>query len=177
MIHRLRTVALATALTAILAVPAAVEAQVALANVRVHATIESVDRDNRMFTLRGPQGNLFERTVPEDMPGFGARRPGDEVTIMFLYEVGLHLRKPGAPLPNLSEIDAPPGVTLIVHTVATEVSQVDASEQAVSLRSLSGPGMEATFRLPAGFSLSDFAEGDVVDVTYVVPEVVSLEAR
>ena len=177
MTTRIRSVALAAAMAGLLAVPVAVQAQVALANVRVNAQVEGVDQQNRTLTLRGPQGNLFERRVPDDMPGFGARRPGDEVTIMFLYEVGLHLRKPGAPLPNLAEIDAPAGVTLIVHTVATEVSQVDSGEQAVSLRSRSGPGMEATFRLPAGMALSDFAVGDIVDVTYVVPEVVQVETR
>lgn len=177
MTTRIRSVALAAAMAGLLAVPVAVQAQVALTNVRVHAVIESVDQANRMLTLRGPQGHLFERRVPEDMPGFGARRPGDEVTIMFLYEVGLHLRKPGAPLPDLSQIEVPEGMTTIVATVETEVSQVDASEQAISLRSRSGPGMEGTFRLPAGMALSDFAEGDIVDVTYVVPEVVQVETR
>ena len=177
MTNGIRITTLAAAVAALSLGPTEAEAQVALANVRIHAQVESVNHDDRTFVLRGPQGHLMERRVPDDMPGFGARRAGDEVVVTFLFEVGLHLHKPGAPLPDLSAIRAPAGVTLIVDTVTGEVSQVDATESAVSLRSISGPGMEATFRVPAGLSLSDFAVGDRVDVTYVIPDVVSLENR
>ncbi|MEJ2540097.1 MAG: hypothetical protein P8188_09025 [Gemmatimonadota bacterium] len=177
MINRLRIAALSVALTAVLTVPAALDAQVALANVRVHAEIDAIDRDTRTLILRGPNGGLIERSVPEDMPGFGARRPGDEVTVMFLEQVGIHMRKPGAPLPDLTQINVPAGLVSILRAMETEVTQVDASENAVSLRSRQGPGLEATFRLPAGLALSDFAVGDIIDVAYVIPEVITLESR
>jgi hypothetical protein len=157
------------------ALPAA--AQVTLANVRVHAEIDSVDRENRTLVLRGPSGAMFERRVPEDMSGFNARTPGEEVTVMFLNEIGLHLRKPGASLPNLSEMDVPPGVPTIMRVIEAEVTQIDQTESAVSLKSAAGPSIEATFRLPPGLSLSDFAVGDRIDVAYVIPEVVSVESR
>ena len=177
MTNGIRITTLAVAVAALALVPVQAAAQVTMANVRIHAEIESVDHDNHSFILRGPQGHLMERRVPDDMPGFGARRAGDEVVVTFLHQVGIHLHKPGAPLPNLSEIQAPARVVLIVDTVTGEVSQVDATEQAISFRSTSGPGMEATIRLPAGLSLSDFAVGDLVDVTYVIPDMVSVENR
>lgn len=150
-------------------------AQVTLANVRVDAEIESVDRANRTLMLRGPSGNLFERALPTDMSF--SPSAGETVTITFLNEIGLHLRRPGASLPNLSEMDVPPGVPTIMRVVEAEVTQIDSSESAVSLKNVAGPSMEATFRLPAGLSLSDFNVGDRLDVAYVFPEVVSVEGN
>ncbi len=47
----------------------------------------------------------------------------------------------------------------------------------MSIQNTVGPRIEATFRLPAGMSLSDFNVGDRMDVAYVFPEVVSVENR
>jgi hypothetical protein len=175
--YRVGFAAVLAAAVGLATVPETAAAQVALANVRVHAEIDRVDRENRTLVLRGPSGNLFERRVPEDMSGFAARSPGEEVTVMFLSEIGLHLRKPGASLPNLSELDVPPGVPTVMRVIEAEVTQIDRTESAVSLKSTAGPSIEATFRLPPGLSLSDFTVGDRIDVAYVFPEVVSVETR
>ncbi len=177
MTHRVWFAALAAVAVGLTATPSMASAQVTLANVRVHAEIDSVDRENRTLMLRGPSGNLFERRVPDDMAGFGARSPGESVTVTFLNEIAIHLRRPGAPLPDLSEIDVPPGVPTVMRVIEAEVTQIDSSESAVSLKNVAGPSIEATFRLPAGLSLSDFNVGDRIDVAYVFPEVVGLESR
>lgn len=155
--------------------PSDATAQVTLANVRVDAEIESVDRDSRTLVLRGPSGNVFQRALPADVSFIP--RAGETVTVTFLNEIGLHLRKPGASLPNLSEMDVPGGVPTIMRVIEAEVTQIDSSESAVSLKNLAGPDIEATFRLPPGLSLSDFNVGDRIDVAYVFPEVVSVEGN
>lgn len=156
--------------------PVQAAAQVTLANVRVDAEIDRVDRANRVLTLRGPSGGVFERAVPADM-NINARSAGETVTVTFLNEIAIHLRRPGAALPDLSELDVPPGVPTIMRVVETEVTQIDQAESAVSLKAVLGPSLEATFRLPPGLSLSDFSVGDRIDVAYVFPEVVSVEGR
>ena len=177
MTYRVWFAALAVAAVGFAMVPSNAAAQVVLANVRVPAEIDSVDRDNRTLMLRGPSGNIFERRVPDEMQGFGARQPGETVTVTFLNQIAIHLRRPGAALPDLSEMEVPPGVPTIMRVIETEVIQIDTSESAISLKAAAGPDIEATFRLPAGMSLSDFAVGDRIDVAYVFPEVVSLEGR
>lgn len=177
MTYRAWSAGLAAVALAFTMMPSTATAQVTLANVRVDAEIDSVDRENRTLMLRGPSGNMFERRVPDDMAGFGARQPGETVTVTFLAEIAIHLRRPGAPLPDLSELDVPPGVPTIMRSIETSVTQVDASENAVSVKGMAGPSVEATFRLPPGLSLSEFNVGDPIDVVYVFPEVVGVEGR
>lgn len=167
--------ALAVAAVGLIAIPSDAAAQVTLANVRVHAEIVSVDRGDRTLMLRGPSGNVFERALPAEMNAIP--RPGETVTVTFLNEIAIHLRRPGAPLPNLSELDVPSNLPTIMRVIETEVTQIDTAESAVSLKNVVGPSIEATFRLPAGLSLSDFSVGDRIDVAYVFPEVVSVEGN
>jgi hypothetical protein len=175
MTHRIRTTAMALAIAGLAAAAATVEAQVVPANVRVHAEIEAIDQDTRTLTLRGPLGNLFVRRVPADMPGFSTRYVGEGVTVTFLSEIALHLRKPGAALPDLSQITVPVGVPTIMRVMETEITQIDATESAVSVKGAGTWDYEATFRVPTGLSLGDFAVGDRIDVAYVFPEIVSVE--
>jgi hypothetical protein len=57
----------------------------------------------------------------------------------------------------------------------TEITQIDATESAVSVKGAGTWDYEATFRVPTGLSLGDFAVGDRIDVAYVFPEIVSVE--
>ena len=177
MTYRIRATAIALTFAALAAVPAIVEAQVTQANVRVKADIEAIDRDTRTLTLRGPVGNLFERRVPDDMPGFSTRHVGEGVTVTFPGEIAVHVRKPGRPLPDLSQLDVPAGVPIIMRVLEAEITQLDPAESAVSLKSVGSWDIEATFLVPAGLSMSDFAVGDRIDVAYVFPEMVSVEER
>ena len=166
---------LAFAALALPAIPSSASAQVVLANVRVRAEIDRIDRESRTLFLRGPNGGVFERRVPDEMGNFGGLQPGEMVTVTFLNEIGLHLREPGAPLPDLSEMDVPANRSTILNVIQARVTQVDASENAVSLMSLAGRSIEATFRVPPELSLSEFAVGDEIDVAYVFPDVVGVE--
>ena len=173
--HRARITALTLAIAGFAIAPAAVEAQVTLANVRTRAVIEAIDYQSRALTLRGSQGSLTEHTVPADLQGFNEFQIGDRVTVMFLHELALHLRRPGSAMPDLSEMSAPSGRATEMHTMEAEVTLIDPAVPAISIKSDSGE--EATFRLPRGMSLDDFAVGDLMDVTYIIPEVISLANR
>ena len=133
MTHRIRTTAMVMTIVGLVAAPAAVEAQVTPANVRLDTEIEAIDQDTRTLTLRGPNGSLFERRVPDDMPGFRTRHVGEGVTVTFLTKIGLHLRKAGASLPDLTELDVPGGVPVIMRVIETEVTQIDARAAAVEI--------------------------------------------
>ena len=173
--HRIRTTAMALAIAGLVAVPAVVEAQVTQANVRVKADIEAIDRDTRMLTLRGPLGSMFERRVPDDMPGFATRHVGEGVTVTFPGQIAIHLSKPGARLPDLSQLDVPAGASVRMRVIETEVTQINAAESAVSIKSVGSWDIEATFLVPMGLTVADFAVGDRIDVAYVFPEMVSVE--
>jgi hypothetical protein len=168
--HRTRIAALAVAIGGFLTVPAAADAQVVWANVRTQATIESVDAATRTLTLRGSQGALTEHRVPDDMTNMNELERGDRVKILFLYQIGLHLR--GDPAPDLSNLDAPGQGASRMMTMAAEVTEIDPTVPAISIKSDSGE--QATFRLPKGKSLEEFPPGTVMDVTYIVPSEVTV---
>lgn len=172
MIHRTSISAIAVALTALSTVPVSVDAQVVWANVRTSERIEGIDHQAREVTLRGSQGTLTEHSVPETFADFAELEVGDEITVTFLHELGLHLRRPGSQAPDLTRLTAASGGASVMRTMETEVSQIDSTVPAISIKS--GSGEQATFRLPKGMSLSDFAVGDMIDVTYVLPEVVTV---
>jgi hypothetical protein len=172
MTHRTRIAALAVAIGGFLTIPVLAEAQVVWANVRTQATIEAIDVPTRTLTLRGSQGNLTEHRVPDDIMGFSELERGDRVKVLFLHQIGLHLRAAGAPAPDLSKLSVPGGGPSVMRTMAAEVSEIDPTVPAVSIKSSSGE--QATFRLPKGMSLQDFPPGSEIDVTYVIPEEISV---
>jgi hypothetical protein len=168
MTRRTRIAIFTAAIAGLLAVPVVAAAQVTWANVRVRADVEAIDHQNRTMTLRGVRGNATQHVVPEGAEHFNAISVGDRISVTFLELLGLHLRTPGAPAPDLTLLNSRGGTAETMHTVATAVSQIDPAVPAISIKSAAGE--EATFRLPKNMSLSDFQVGDSIDVTYLIPE-------
>ena len=63
------------------------------------ATIQSIDKTNRVVTLKGEKGSDIEVTVPSQMEGFNSLRVGDQVSATYYDAVALSIRKPGDPVP------------------------------------------------------------------------------
>lgn len=175
MIYATRMATLAAALAAVLAVPLETHAQVADANVRIRAVIEGIDRPNRILTLRGPEGNLSQYQVSEEVQDFNNLREGNTIVVTFRQALALQLRAPGAPEPDRTQLSAPPGVTTEARTLSAVVYGIDGSVPSITLR---GPqGEWATLRVPESISLEDIELGDTIDVTYALPLAVEVSTR
>ena len=145
----------------------------------VMATIEAIDKANRMVTLKGPQGISVEVTAPEQMEGFNSLKVGDQVTATYLEAIAVNVRKPGEPAPSADPTtvtqrkDRKPGSeTRRLQTLTATVEAIDAKAPAVTLKGPQG----RVVRLPVrdASQLANVKVGDTVDVTHYESLLVSV---
>ena len=53
----------------------------------ITATIEAIDKANRVVTLKGPKGSSVDFKAPDQLEGFNSLKVGDEVTAT--YKAGI----------------------------------------------------------------------------------------
>jgi hypothetical protein len=137
--------------------------------VTVAATIEAIDKDARVVTLKGPKGQSVDVKAPDAMEGFNTLRVGDEVSATYFEAIALQVRKPGdparseAPETSVRRQELKPGSeTRRQQTVTGTVSAVQASAVTVKRPD----GRELTIPVADPRQLQNLKPGDAVDVTY-----------
>lgn len=140
------------------------------APVSVTATIEAIDRANRLVTLKGPKGNLATVYVDKEMKRFDELKVGDKVTAKYYESIAVNVRKPGDPAPKPSGAAVTPsagrpGATAAVQeTVTVTVVSVDKPNQSVTVKRADGGVV--SFRVQNPKYLEMAKAGDTVDITY-----------
>jgi hypothetical protein len=137
----------------------------------VTATIEAIDKANRVVTLKGPEGNSFDVKAPDQMEGFNSLKVGDEVTANYFAAVMIRARKPGdpastgEPATTVRRTDRTPGSeTRQERTFTVTVEAVDL--KAPSLRVKGPQGRVVTMAVTDPKQLQNLKVGDTVDLTY-----------
>lgn len=180
--------ALAAALPAAAQQPAAASAvaktpgKAAAANVvRVSALVEAIDAANRVLTLKGPRGNVFDLAAGPEVKNFDQIRVGDYLVVRYAQALTLELKKGGGGIRSRTEGErsavAEPGERPAAGaarrvTVVADVTAVNKKQQTVTLR---GPKrtVELKVRDPAQFKL--IKVGDQVEATYTEAAAISIE--
>ncbi len=176
-------------LTLVLGVPAAsVAAQESskpggmVANeVEVIATVEAIDRDQRVVTLRGPQGRVVDVKVPPEAQNLDQVKVGDRFRVRYVEAVAIMVRPPGGgPSAGQSGTvrlapkgETPGGVALQVQQITARVDAVDHAQRTVTLTGPQG----RTMTLPVDPSVERFDQvkpGDEVVVAYTESLALSL---
>lgn len=144
------------------------------------ATIVAIDQDNRVLTLRGPQGNTFDLKAGEDVRNFSQLVPGDVVNVKYRQSLLVKMAKPGQqPMSSASrsvqraEPGAKPGgsVTDTINTTATVVG-MDKRNAELTLK---GPtGNIVTFKGVNPNNLESLNVGDQLDITYTQALAISI---
>ena len=141
------------------------------AAVTVTATIEAIDRNSRLVTLKGPKGNLATVYVDPSMKRFDELKIGDKVTAEYTESIAVHVRKPGEPAPPAATggvtrgQGASPGATAAAQeTVTVTVEAIDKANQSVTVKRQDG-GI-VSFRVQNPKYLEMAKPGDTVDITY-----------
>jgi hypothetical protein len=114
--------------------------------VKIRGTVEAIDYDKRMATLRGPEGNTVIIKVNDDVRNFDQVQKGDEVMVEYYESVALGMRKPGqGPIEKQVEIVkvAPPGekpgrFEMKTAEVTATVEAIDYDQRMVRLRGPEG---------------------------------------
>jgi hypothetical protein len=145
------------------------------------ASVEAIDIANRVVTLKGPQGKVFEVVAGPEVRNFDQIKVGDEVRVRYLEAVTLELKKGGGGVRERVESgDAArakagekPGAAEVRRvTVVADVTAVDPKTQTVTLR---GPNRTVDLKLkdPKQFALVKV--GDQVEATYTEAVAVTVE--
>ena len=139
--------------------------------VSVTATIEAIDKANRIVTLKRANGTTVEIKAPMEMQGFNTLKIGDQVTASYFEAVAVTVRKPGDPAPPSEPTTvvqrkerAPGSETRRQQTHRFTVRSIDTKTPSLTVTEPQGHIVTLSVEDPK--RLETLKVGDTVDVTY-----------
>ena len=150
--------------------------------VKITATVVSVDRTDRNITVKGPDGNVRQIEMTEDVKNFDQIKPGDEVVAEVYSALAMRLAEPGKEFKDVASSmvsvakpgEKPKVVDVDVVDVLAEISAIDPSTREVSV---TGPlGRSVTIVVPEDIEKFDQLKvGDKVNARYIEAFALSVE--
>jgi Cu/Ag efflux protein CusF len=139
-------------------------------------TIQKIDKDNRVVTVKGDAGNLVDVKVGPNV-ALDKLKVGQRVNAAYYAEVAVALHKPGEQAPKMTQtVTERGGITAQQTTVTAKVIAVDLAANKVVLRGPQGADHEVNVQDPdLQAQLGKIKAGDNVDVTYTQAVAVSVE--
>jgi Cu/Ag efflux protein CusF len=148
------------------------------------ATVEAIDLEKRLVTLKGPEGKTVTLKVDEQARNLAQVKVGDEVQAEYLQSVALYAQKPDGSLPAAAEIAAierapageKPGMAAIDSRLITAtVESIDLEKRTVALKGPEGNtlNLKVDERTP---NLENLKTGDQVVARYTQAIAISVNA-
>jgi len=149
--------------------------------VKVKATVEAIDLDKRIVTLKGPKGNVFDLKVGDQAKNLPQVKVGDLVNIQYYEAIAFEVRKPGAAGPTQATGavatakpgEKPAGVVAGQVTITATVEALDAKKNMVTLKGEGGKTVELKVKDPK--NLKNVKVGDQVEFTFTEALALSVE--
>jgi Cu/Ag efflux protein CusF len=173
----------ALALLAVLPLAARAQDPVTLTDVlEVTATIEAIDKTDRLVTLMDEDGETETIYCGPEVKRFDELKVGDTVTFRYSESIAYAIRKPGQPSGLPTETGpaitrsqgARPGATIAQQETATvTVKAVDPKVPSVTV--LTEDGRTVSFRVEDKKNLKDVNVGDRVEITYTEAVAISVK--
>jgi Cu/Ag efflux protein CusF len=140
------------------------------------ATIQKIDKDSRLITLKGSQGTILDVKASPDV-NLAKLKVGDRVNAAYYREVAVALKKSGEQGPKMTQtVTERGGITAQQTTVTAKVLAVDTAANSVALRGPAGGTHVIQVQDPdLQAQLGKIKAGDSVDVTYTQAVAVSVE--
>lgn len=141
--------------------------------VRVTATVEAVDRENRILTLRTENGDLRSMLVDPGVQNFDQIRREDRVVADYLQQVAVYVETPGVTAKdessrvtaNAPRGDRPTGAVVDTVQRRATVRAIDSERRMVTLQGLDG-GVRTIAVPPELGPLSKIRTGDPIVIRY-----------
>ena len=139
----------------------------------VKATVEAVDVENRIVTLKGPKGDIRAIRVGDEVRNLSQLAPGDVVEIEYYEAVALDVKKTDA-APTATETrsitrskpgDKPGGKAKRKVHLVTEVMSINPESQSLVVRGPMGHMTQIKVNDPA--RLAELEVGNRIEVTYI----------
>ncbi|WP_295884572.1 hypothetical protein [uncultured Thiohalocapsa sp.] len=153
------------------------------------ATVEDIDADERLLTLKGPENRVVIVRVSPDVPNLDQIEPGDQVDVLY-YRAALQeaekldpsVERSGRVIERGSATGTvagmPAGIAARTVRETVEVLGVDEFKKAVAFRDMNGRYREVSVDAPhLAHWLDDPAEGDKVRLAYTEAVAVQVEPK
>jgi hypothetical protein len=145
------------------------------------ATVEAIDLEKRVVTLRRADGSVFDLTVGQEARNLPQVKVGDEVVAKYYQSIAIRVTKPGAA--EGSEVkeavarakpgEKPAGAVAKQVTVTATVEKIDKKKMIATLKGPEGKVVDVKVRDPK--NLENVQVGDQVVITYTEAVAVSVE--
>lgn len=146
------------------------------------ATVEAIDLQKRVVTLKGPKGNVFDVTVGEQARNLPQVKVGDQVEVKYYESLALRLVKPGEGVAGIQETSAlarakegekPGGMAGSQVTLTATITAINKKTHEVTLK---GPeGKTITVKAEHPENLKKVKVGDEIEITYTEALAISVE--
>jgi Cu/Ag efflux protein CusF len=149
----------------------------------VSATVQAVDLEHRVVTLKGPEGNVFDIKVGPEARNLPQLKPGDIVVAKYAQAVAIEVKKGGVGIRGKESETAmtraplgekPGGAVATTTTITANVTKVDAKKQVVTLEGPSGKTVNVKVKDPQVFS--QIKAGEQVEMVITEALAIAVEA-
>lgn len=140
-------------------------------------TVEAIDLQKRIVTLKGPEGNVFDVTVSEEARNLTQVKVGDQVLVKYYESIAIRLVKPGKGVAAVQETEAkqgvkPSGMAGRRVTLIATIKTIDEKKQMVTLMT---EGKTVTVKAENPTNFEKVKVGDEVEITYTEALAISVE--
>jgi Cu/Ag efflux protein CusF len=156
------------------AAPAAPPSGDELSVTEITGTVEAIDHEKRIITIKGPEGNLVTTKVDDDVPNLKKVKKGDKVNLIY-YQTLAWSVKTAKVIPEPAKMVTTTTLTgtqgkfpfkIETEKVAlyAKITGLDLSNNTVTLMGPEGNSVTITAKDPA--NLQKVKKGDIVEINY-----------
>jgi Cu/Ag efflux protein CusF len=150
-------------------------------SVTATATIQAIDKANRLVTLTDESGAEDTMQVGPDMKRFDELKVGDKVKVTYYESLVLQVRKPGDAVKTAGDeakltkgTGASPAATLSrQQTTSVDVLAIDQKLPSITVKT--ADGRTVTRKVENRKNLEGVKVGDKIDITYTQAAILSVE--
>jgi len=145
------------------------------------ATVQAIDLNTRIVTLKGPKGEVRDIKVGEEAVNLPQVKVGDLVTVKYYESLAIEVIKPGAvsgageksAIVRAKPGEMPGGMAARQSTVTATVTAIDKKKGTISLKGPEGKTVVAKAEDPG--NLNKVKVGDELMITYTEALAISVE--
>jgi Cu/Ag efflux protein CusF len=142
-------------------------------SISVSATVEAIDLDKRIVTLRDENGAVSDIKVGKEVRNLDQVKTGDHVVATYHEAIAYEVFKPGTAMPGANEAmvaerakhgEKPAAGVAQIDSVTATITKIDKADSKVTLK---GPeGHSVTVKVKDPKKLEGVNVGDLVQLTY-----------
>jgi hypothetical protein len=145
------------------------------------ATVQAIDLNTRIVTLKGPKGEVRDIKVGEEAVNLPQVKVGDLVTVKYYESLAIEVIKPGtvsgagekSAIVRAKPGEMPGGMAARQSTVTATVTAIDKKKGTISLKGPEGKTVVAKAEDPK--NLDKVKVGDELMITYTEALAISVE--